>query len=77
MVLSLGSGTPPHVASPQGDALSILWANLTSAVSAKGLYSLYIWVRNIAGLRTALEHARIYDVLCRSRLNPDKTKALL
>ncbi len=37
---------------------------------------LYIWDRSIAGLRNALQHVRIYDVLCRSRLNPDKTKVL-
>ncbi len=89
MELFLLNGTLPLVVPPQGDALRILCANLSSAVLAKVLSNLgpdfgnriyvddrYIWVRNIVGLRRALEHVRIYDVLCRSRLNHDETKVL-
>jgi hypothetical protein len=74
---------------PQGDAMSILWANLSSTLLAKSLSSSsasvglriyvddrYFWVRNIKGLRDVLGEVQRFDFLCRNRLNPDKTKNL-
>ncbi len=71
----------PTCGTPKGDALSILWANISSAILAKVLINLgpdvenriYVddrflfWIRHIAGSWRSLEHVRIYDVLCTSR----------
>jgi hypothetical protein len=74
---------------PQGDAMSILWANLASTLLAKSLArssarvglriyvdDRYIWVRNTKDLRNVLGEVHRFDFLCRNRLNPDKTKVL-
>ena len=74
---------------PQGDALSILWANLASVVLSKRLSALrisighkiyvddrYIWVKTILGLNRALAQVSLFDNLAKNRLNPDKTKLL-
>ncbi len=70
-------------------ALVILLANISSAIFAKVLANLgldvgnrtfvddrYIWIRCVVALRRSLEHVRVYDTRCKSRLNPDKTKVL-
>ena len=74
---------------PQGDAMSIIWANLTSVILARVLAAQnprvdariyvddrYLWVNSIRRLRRTLALVKEYDCLCRSRLNPDKTRIL-
>ena len=74
---------------PQGDALSILWANLASLILVKRLSNLrvwfgskvyvddrYLWVKSIAALKKTLASVKLFDDLACNRLNPKKTKVM-
>ena len=74
---------------PQGDALSILWANLASCVLVKSLQMApvaiasriyvddrYLWVNKVPHLKEALSLVSKFDQLAKNRLNKDKTNIL-
>ncbi len=69
--------------------MNIIWANLSSVVLARVLAAQnprvdariyvddrYLWVNSIRRLCRTFDIVKEYDHLCRSRLNPDKTKVL-
>jgi len=72
---------------PQGDAMSIIWANLSSLILSMRMSKLgighkiyvddrYLWGRTISVLKRTLSEVSKFDSLAKNRLNPDKTKLL-
>ncbi len=74
---------------PQGNAKSIIWANLASVVLAQTLSCAkpvigsktyvddrYLWIRNISQLKKARVRVKEFEDLACNRLNPGKTKVM-